>query len=130
MNDAVLYGTHSSNGKTYSVLKMVGITEGKKTHYVPLLELEHNLVQNYWDKGDNYLSPMMVIDLKIKPHYSRIEQTELDYPIIIHREPDGLFYICDGVHRLSKAHMQKSIAIETVEITDDELERCRINNDF
>jgi len=73
-----------------------------------------------------YVTPLEVLDDQIEPHYSRIRDADLLYPIIIHREPDELYYVCDGVHRLSKVYMDGDTTIKTVQITNDELNKFKI----
>jgi len=126
MDDAVLYGKHTIAGKTYSVLMMVDIAEKKESIQVPMSDLVHNLEQRCWGGRGISISPMEVMNIKIGPFYPKIERTELDYPIIIRRLSNGLYYVHDGMYRLAKAYMQKCTSVETIELTDEEVMGCEI----
>lgn len=86
--------TFSDNNGTYSVPQIVNYaTENKTIKEMPLEPLLHNLEPSPHEEGD---------ELPGHPEFiKRTELTDLKYPIIIVKYPDGLF-IADGVHRLAK----------------------------
>ena len=56
----------------------------------------------------------------------RANQTDLKYPIIVVKYPDGLF-IADGVHRLWKANAENMEKIKAYVLDHDELEQFKID---
>jgi len=126
--DHVHINEYINDNGVYSVVQMIEVSNKKKYIEISMSKLIHHLGQTRWSgEGDDYISPDEVINGLIEPHYSRMLRADLSYPIIIHSETSGTYEICDGVHRLSKASMLKIPTIKSVEITDAEMERCRIN---
>ena len=106
--------TFSDNNGTYSVPKIVHYaTENKKIKEIPMSKLLHNLEPSPHESGS---------ELPNHPEFiERANQTDLKYPIIIVKYPDGLF-IADGVHRLAKAHSLNHETIKAYTINQKELE--------
>jgi hypothetical protein len=106
--------TFSDNNGTYSVPKIVHYaTENKKIKEIPMSKLLHNLEPSPHESAS---------ELPNHPEFiERANQTDLKYPIIIVKYPDGLF-IADGVHRLAKAHSLNHETIKAYTINQKELE--------
>ena len=110
--------TFSDNNGTYSVPQIVNYaTENKTIKEMPLEPLLHNLEPSPHEEGD---------ELPGHPEFiKRTELTDLKYPIIIIKYPDGLF-IADGVHRLAKAHSLNHKTIKSYILNQKELEDLKI----
>ena len=112
--------TFSDNNGTYSVPKIVNYaTENKTIKEIPISKLLHNLEPSPHEEGD---------ELPGHPEFiKRTELTDLKYPIIIVKYPDGLF-IADGVHRLAKAHSRNHQTIKAYVLDQSELEQFIITD--
>ena len=110
--------TFSDNNGTYSVPQIVQYaTENKTIKEIPMSELLHNLEPSPHESGS---------ELPNHPEFiERANQTDLKYPIIIVKYPDGLF-IADGVHRLYKAHSQNQKTMKSYVLNQNELEQFKI----
>ena len=112
--------TFSDNNGTYSVPQIVNYAEkNKKIKEIPISKLLHNLEPSPHEEGS---------ELPGHPEFiERANQTDLKYPIIIVKYPDGLF-IADGVHRLAKAHSLNHETIKAYVLDQDELEQFIITD--
>ena len=110
--------TFSDNNGTYSVPQIVNYAEkNKKIKEIPISKLLHNLEPSPHEEGS---------ELPGHPEFiERANQTDLKYPIIIVKYPDGLF-IADGVHRLAKAHSLNHKTIKAYVLDQDELEQFKM----
>jgi hypothetical protein len=110
--------TFSDNNGTYSVPQIVNYAEkNKKIKEIPISKLLHNLEPSPHEEGS---------ELPGHPEFiERANQTDLKYPIIIVKYPDGLF-IADGVHRLAKAHSLNYETIKSYILNQKELEDLKI----
>jgi len=110
--------TFSDNNGTYSVPQIVNYAEkNKKIKEIPISKLLHNLEPSPHEEGS---------ELPGHPEFiERANQTDLKYPIIIVKYPDGLF-IADGVHRLYKAHSQNQQTMKSYVLNQNELEQFKI----
>lgn len=83
---------------------------------ISILELEHNLDIPYLDKKGTdawNLTPRELIKNFFEEtlHAEKVNQANLNYPIEIHYHM-GRWIILDGVHRFTKAVMQKNKTIK------------------
>ena len=110
--------TFSDNNGTYSVPKIVNYAkENKKIKEIPISKLLHNLEPSPHESGS---------ELPGHPEFiERANQTDLIYPIIIVKYPDGLF-IADGVHRLYKANSLNQKTMKSYVLNQNELEQFKI----
>ena len=110
--------TFSDNNGTYSVPKIVNYAkEHKKIKEIPMSKLLHNLEPSPHESGS---------ELPNHPEFiERANQTDLKYPIIIVKYPDGLF-IADGVHRLYKANTLNQKTMKSYVLNQNELEQFKI----
>ena len=110
--------TFSDNNGTYSVPKIVNYAkENKKIKEIPMSKLLHNLEPSPHESGS---------ELPGHPEFiERANQTDLKYPIIIVKYPDGLF-IADGVHRLYKANSLNQKTMKSYVLNQNELEQFKI----
>ena len=110
--------TFSDNNGTYSVPKIVNYaTENKTIKEIPISKLLHNLEPSPHESGS---------ELPGHPEFiERANQTDLIYPIIIVKYPDGLF-IADGVHRLYKANSLNQKTMKSYVLNQNELEQFKI----
>jgi disulfide oxidoreductase YuzD len=103
--------TFSYKGGTYSVPKMVSFAKkNKKLQKIPINLLTHNL------KTSNPRDPEFI---------ERVQQTNLIYPIIVVKYPNGLF-VADGIHRLYKAKSRKNETIKGYIIDHSELDTLKL----
>lgn len=110
--------TFSDNNGTYSVPKIVNYAkENKKIKEIPISKLLHNLEPSPYESGS---------ELPGHPEFiERANQTDLIYPIIIVKYPDGLF-IADGVHRLYKANSLNQKTMKSYVLNQNELEQFKM----
>jgi hypothetical protein len=110
--------TFSDNNGTYSVPKIVNYAkENKKIKEIPMSKLLHNLEPSPHESGS---------ELPGHPEFiERANQTDLIYPIIIVKYPDGLF-IADGVHRLYKANSLNQKTMKSYVLNQNELEQFKM----
>ena len=89
---------------------------------MPVSELEHNLLENCWDV---HFTPMELINQYEKTgpwsdvtgHMGRVMLANLAYPIVVIGSHPC--FVVDGMHRLSKAVLNKHVFI-TAHVLDDE----------
>ena len=85
------------------------------------------LYQNVWgnpsDSPRQQITPMKVLEnpKKYKDHMRRIKEADLKYPIIVYDK-----FVTDGVHRLTKAHLEKKKTIKAIVFTKDLLQKFKI----
>jgi hypothetical protein len=110
--------TFSDNNGTYSVPQIVNYaTQNKKIKEIPMSKLLHNLEPSPHESGS---------ELPGHPEFiERANQTDLIYPIIIVKYPDGLF-IADGVHRLYKANSLNQKTMKSYVLNQNELEQFKM----
>ena len=111
--------TFSDDKGTYSVPKIVKYAKENKTlEQLPLEPLLHNLEPSPYETGS---------ELPGTPEFiARANQTDLKWPIIVIRYPDGDF-IADGVHRLWKARSEGMNQINAYVLDRDELDQFRVD---
>lgn len=121
--------TFSSDDKIYSVDMMFAYINIFKPKYVKIEvnDYLHTLDYKLWGnpKKNIFYSPNDVLQnpKKYKDDYERIKKANLKYPIILANN-----YIVDGVHRLTKAHLQKKKYIKAYIFEGDLLKKFLINN--
>jgi len=59
-------------------------------------------------------------------HYNRICSADLQYPVLIYFDDQGIPVILDGNHRMAKALLNVSITINCIVVSDEILEKCEI----
>ena len=93
----------------------------------PISKLVKQLKENVWSQGDNKLSPIEVLKNKEehKDDYDIIARCSLEDPILI-RESDSM--IIDGYHRLCKALLEKSKSIKAKLVSEELLEKSKVDN--
>ncbi len=120
--------TFSDNYSVYSVDMMFAFLKTNKypSRSVCVSEYIHVLEYPGWgDPGQNiYYSAIDVINnpAKYVDEYKRILKADMLYPIII--SSDG--FIVDGVHRLTKAFLDKKNDIKAYIFTTDLMEKFKI----
>ena len=55
-----------------------------------------------------------------KDHYSRVKNANTNFPIIIYKK-NKKFYLCDGLHRLTKSYINKIKTIKVIFTTKNQL---------
>ena len=91
--------TFSDENYTFDVEKLWEISDNFETEYKRVSDLIEQLDYDCWG-----LAPIEVIGLmsgEESKHEKRIRDACMKYPIMI--TPNG--HVCDGMHRLAKAHM-------------------------
>jgi hypothetical protein len=121
--------TFSDGKRVYSVDMMLAYINifKPKVIKVPVADLEHSMDSKGWWDGKQMYSAADVLKnpKKYKEEMKKIEDANLNYPIIIKDKK-----IIDGVHRLSKASMQKKKYIKCHEFTKDLLWKFRLPKDY
>lgn len=112
-------GTIVMGEQWYYVSDLIDATKNQKPQLVCINELVNNLHVCAWD--DN-LKPIDIIrrnrtDAVADEHLGRIENADLQYPIII----DANKIVYDGYHRLCKYYMEFDEYVRVVIISDDDL---------
>jgi hypothetical protein len=123
--------TFSSNNKIYSVDMMLAYINIFKPNYIYINidSLMKNLDYKAW--GDPiqeiHYSPMDVLKTpkKYKDEIKRIKNADLRYPIIITSNNN----IVDGVHRLTKAYLNKNKKIKVYKFMAKDMSKFLINNE-
>lgn len=107
-----MMNTYSDNKNIYSVDMMIAYVNLFKPKYVKINvnDLIHNIDYKCWGDPMNNIrySPRDVLKnpKKYKNEVERINNANLDYPIMVHRKN-----IIDGVHRLTKSMIQNKKTI-------------------
>ena len=120
--------TFSDNKKIYSVDMIFAYINIFKPKYVKVNVQNYlsTLEYNGWGnpKIKEFFSPKNVIDnpKKYKEDYKRIMNSNLKFPIVIANNN-----IVDGVHRLTKAYLQKKKEIKAYIFDGELLEKFLIN---
>ena len=109
----------SDDNKIYSVDMMIAYIHMFKPLKVKIniQDYIHTLSFKCWGTSSHPITPNMVINNpnKYKNEYSRINDSDFSFPIIIHNHN-----IVDGVHRLTKAYIENKKEINAY-VFDKEL---------
>lgn len=121
-------GTYADNDYIYSVDMMFMYLDAfhpKPTSF-NVQKLKDELDVNYWRDDQGTFSPNDVLNDKhrYKDHYDRVLQADLSYPIIIH-QPSQI--VVDGVHRLTKAYIEKRKKIKAYVFNDELMKKFIIS---
>lgn len=118
--------TFSNNNTVYSVDMMLAYINIMKPKAIkmPISKYISKGVLNYegWcDNDGNCYSPMQVIKnrTKYRDEMERIKSSDLKYPIVV----DNDDMVVDGVHRLTKAYLEKSKYILVYKFPDEIMEK-------
>jgi hypothetical protein len=120
--------SHSDNNYIYSVdMMFVYLKNHKMVHEkIPISQLIHNLEYKGWGNVEKsiYYSALDVLKSprKYQKDYIRIQKADLKWPIIINEHGD----IIDGVHRLTKAHLEGKYYIKAYIFDDTFLKKFRV----
>lgn len=119
--------TYSENNKyIYSVDMMmayINIYKPKHKKY-SIKDFEHNMDYQGWGNINYMYSPREVLNnpTKYADDYDRILNADLKYPIIINGKN-----VIDGMHRLTKAYMERKKEIRAYEFNGDLLKKFMVN---
>jgi len=95
----------SDDNKIYSVDMMIAYIHMFKPSPIKIniQDYTNTLTFKCWGTPSHPICPKMVIDnpKKYKDEYKRINKSDFSFPIIIHNNN-----VVDGVHRLTKAHIE------------------------
>jgi hypothetical protein len=151
LSEFTIARTFIMNGKKYSVDRLFKITKNIKIHKIPISELVHHLKYKSWEyknEGVADISPLDVLENPKKnkryvKHYNRIINADMQYPILVYvvkNDDDNAdadisnsnnqesTVIVDGLHRLSRAFMEKHPTIDVRYVTNKQLEKVFITN--
>ena len=95
-----------------------------KSKSLKIKDLEYMLHQNTWGNPSGLqITPIKVLEnpQKYKDHMRRIKKADLKYPIIVYDK-----FVIDGVHRLTKAYLEKKKIIKATVFTKDLLQKFKI----
>jgi len=138
LSEFTIARTFVMNGKKYSVDRLFKITKNIKVHKVPIADLVGQLVNKSWEykhEGNADISPIDVIEnpkknRKYTKHYNRIMNADMQYPILVYLMDDETeaktSVIVDGLHRLSRAYIEKHPTISVRYVTNKQLEKVFI----
>jgi hypothetical protein len=126
--------TFTMNNNKYSVDRLFKITKNIKVHKVAVNDLLDHLKRKSWEykrEGVADIMPIEVIDTpkknrKFAKHYNRIITADISYPILVY-DADDFSVIVDGLHRLSRAYIEKHPTIKVRYVTDKQLEKVLIS---
>ncbi len=135
LSEYTIARTFTMNNKKYSVDRLFKITKNIKVHKVPVIELIDHLKRKSWEfkrEGVADIAPIEVIDApnknrKFAKHHTKILNADMSYPILVY-ETDELSVIVDGLHRLSRAYIEKFPTIKVRYVTDKQLEKVMISD--
>jgi hypothetical protein len=123
--------TFTDRGVSYNVDLLIDHVSDHdmKVEDISVSDLEHHLDNNIWETSPKTLTPRMVLEnpkknKEYKDHYKRIEDANLDKPILI-KESDDV--IIDGAHRISKAYKDGIDSLPSIKISQDLLDKFRID---
>lgn len=118
---------------TYDVKKLWKLSSKLKTKRLSLNKLKHNLDKDYWtviDKNkERFVTPNQVIKdpYKSHVHFFKMMEADLSYPIIVY-DDNGDLDVLDGLHRLSKAKVEKRKTINVKIINDEILAKAKVKS--
>lgn len=141
LSEFTIARTFIMDGKKYSVDRLFKITKNIKIHKVPTKDLLIQLTNKSWEykhEGNADISPIDVIEnpkknRKYTKHYNRIINADMQYPILVYQDKEELdpskhVIIVDGLHRLSRAYIEKHPNINVRYITNKQLEKVYITD--
>lgn len=134
LSEYTIARTFTMNHKKYSVDRLFKITKNIKVHKIPVIDLIDHLKRKSWEfkrEGVADIAPIEVIDApnknrKFAKHYSKILNADMSYPILVY-DADEFSVIVDGLHRLSRAYIEKHPTIKVRYVTDKQLEKVLIS---
>lgn len=134
LSDFSLERTFTMDGRIYSVDRLFKITKSIKVYKLPIAELTKLLNVPVWENkniGVGEIAPIDVINnpdktKKHQKHYRRILTSDMSYPILLYRDSAGWQVIIDGMHRLSKAYIQKHETIDVKFVTAKQLDKVML----
>jgi hypothetical protein len=152
LSEFTIARTFIMNGKKYSVDRLFKITKNIKIHKVPIADLVSHLTNKSWEykhEGNADIAPIEVIESpkknrKYTKHHNRILNADMQYPILVYMmedEPDDKTtpssakttsktksVIVDGLHRLSRAYIEKHPTINVRYVTNKQLDKVFIKD--
>jgi len=136
LSEFTIARTFTMDKRKYSVDRLFKITKNIKVHKVPVIDLVTHLKNKSWEhkrEGVADIAPIEVIDTpkknrKFAKHHTRILNADMDYPILIYNT-DSSTVVVDGLHRLSRAYMEKHPTIKVRYVTDKQLKKVLISDD-
>jgi len=134
ISDSVSIKTFKFNNRVYSVDKLIKRTRNVKVKMVPIANFHQYLHMPVWKRrrmDQSLIKPIEVLQMeytaenkikhrKLYKHYKRIKAADTSVPILVY-EHNSRFMIADGLHRLSKAFMDKLSEIPVKFITTKQL---------
>jgi len=134
LSEFTIARTFIMNGKKYSVDRLFKITKNIKVHKVPIGTLVSQLANKSWEykhEGNADISPIDVIEnpkknRKYTKHYNRVVNADMQYPILVYLDDNKNPIIVDGLHRLSRAYMEKHPTISVRYVTNKQLDKVFI----
>jgi hypothetical protein len=113
------------------VHKLWELTKNHKVQSMKTVYLTHLLDMEIWDDDEGKdISPNKVLQSieTNKPHWMKINNADLSYPIlIVCREIDKkVIDILDGFHRLCKAIINGIEEIDVIFVNNDDINKLRI----
>ena len=118
--------TFSYQNKEYSVADLIDFTRGKK-----VINFNSNAFDSYlretaidrvWGHYDEYSKTEIPVTLHdLSDHIRRIEEADTKYPIILVETKNGN-RVLDGIHRILKARLDKSIRLKGIYLSESDME--------
>lgn len=110
------------------------LTNDRQAIQVNVSSLEFILSEEIWeDENENPITPLMVIENRnqYKSHSKRIDEADLKFPILVLWPLDSKTPtdVLDGAHRLSKAKLLNIKTIDVRVVTQEDIEKAKIDCD-
>lgn len=117
--------TFSYGDKEYSVADLIEFTKGRKViNFQPGAfngYLRETAVDRVWGQYDDYNKTEIPVTLHdLADHISRIEAADTKYPVILLEGKNGV-RVLDGIHRILKAQLDKSIRLKGIYLSEADM---------
>ena len=118
-----------TKGNIYSVDMMIAYInifkpKSKCVHISAFFPLLESKVWKDRERNKNYAPIEVISDPRKYPtQINRINDANLDYPIIVEKTRNNTYPIIDGVHRITKAYISGKKKIKIYELTTAELKK-------
>lgn len=125
------------NDKVYDIKKLWKLTNDLRIYNIPISELKWVLYEDFWSNyegiknpnfPEKYISAMEVLENPSisKFHQNKINDADLNYPILVIVLDNTKFDVIDGIHRLTKAYIKNMKYIKAKIVPFDILEESII----
>jgi hypothetical protein len=121
---------YSDGNGSYSVYQLWSLTRDLPVVEIKTSKLRFNLEETEWEVSDDtdqvehLLVKEIIKNLQKHPeHAERIQEANLDYPILVTAE----MFVVDGMHRLCRALLEKRRLVKSRVVPRSLLEQTRVS---